>query len=94
MKGCKMANQYTAYKAAETARAVCRRHDIDFPAAIRITESIWAEARSAVLRIIGKEDWQKLSFSEKSAVCQIVVKGLLDKRRLAGFLSGVTKSIC
>lgn len=94
MKGRNMANQYTACKAAETARAVCRRHDIDFPAAIKMTESIWAEARRAVLGIIGKGDWHKLSFGEKSEVCQVVVKGLLDKRRLAGFLSGDRKSIC
>lgn len=80
-------------EAFNTARKICAAHDIGFAEAYRITSAIWDEARRAILAALDKEDWQKLTFSERSFVCQTVVRALLDRKKTLGFLSGATKTL-
>ncbi len=88
-----MNNTYIDRDAFNTARKLSASHGIEFSEAYRITSTIWDEARRAILTAIDKEDWQKLSFSERSSVCQSVVRALLDRKKTLGFLSGATKSL-
>lgn len=84
---------YMDLKSTEAAKSISRNSGIDFDTAFRITSSVWEEARRCILAAAGTDEWQKLSFSDKAYVCRAVVKALLDKKRLAGFLSGERKSI-
>ncbi len=86
-------NQYVATKAESTARAVSKAVDVDFGVALHITTRIWEEARRCILRVASTEDWQKLSFSDKARVCSEVVKVLLDREKVAGFVLGKTGRI-
>ncbi|MEE9615270.1 MAG: hypothetical protein V3W31_10050 [Thermodesulfobacteriota bacterium] len=91
-----MSNKYLRTKANETAEAICKKHNIKFPAALLMTRGIWEEARRCIMKTIGSygaENWQKLPLKEKAEVCSLVVRGLLDKRKLSGFMAGDRKSI-
>jgi len=79
--------------AFNTARQVSEAYGIGFSEAYRITSRIWEEARRAILTSVDKEDWQRLSFTERSRVCQTVVRALLDRKKTLDFLSGATKSL-
>lgn len=86
-----MGERYLKGKAAETAITVANRHGIEYASAYRITEAVWREARTALLKVIksyGCGEWQKLSLKDKSAVCAEVLKGLMDRRRLMDCLNG------
>jgi len=88
-----MSNDYLRAKAAETAAQVCRKYDMDFPTAFRITSLIWEEARSSILEAVDAQEWQKLTLSDKALVCQEVVKNLLDRERLSALLAGERKAL-
>jgi hypothetical protein len=91
-----MKDSYLSKKAAETAETIVKSYDIDFPTALVITRNIWEEARRCILKIIGSygvEGWQKLSLSDRAAVCSIVVRGLMDKGRLLSFMAGERRTI-
>ncbi|GMR04642.1 MAG: hypothetical protein BMS9Abin23_0544 [Thermodesulfobacteriota bacterium] len=79
--------------ADETARVICAKHNIDYQTALWITKAVWEEARRTIATLVGKQQWRQLSFSEKSHVCRVLVRGLLDRRKLSGFLSGETKRL-
>ncbi len=85
--------KFTDMEAFETAKKISAAHGISISEAYRITSTIWDEARRAILTAIDKEDWQRLSFSERSLVCQKVVRALLDRKKTLGFLSGATKRL-
>lgn len=84
---------YIQKKAEEAAKTVSRLHGMDYSTALLITRSIWKEAQRCILRATSGEEWQRLSIGEKSWICRSVIKGLLDRERLTGFLSGDRKSI-
>lgn len=84
---------YVHRKASGTAKEICTRYDVDFPEALRMTERLWSEARSVILKNLGSEEWGSLTLGEKSEVCRDVVKALLDRRRVEGFLSGGSRLV-
>ncbi|MFQ5354783.1 MAG: hypothetical protein ACE5DR_07530 [Thermodesulfobacteriota bacterium] len=84
---------YLDKEALGTARKISGCYGIKLPEAYSITSSIWEEARRAILTSVDKEDWRKLSFSDKSHVCQRVVRALMDKKKTLDFLSGTTKTL-
>jgi hypothetical protein len=91
-----MANAYIRAKAAETAKTIAQRHGIEYGVALKITLRLWAEARASIMRLIGdmgKENWDKLSAADKAAVCGVVVKELLNRKKLCGFLSGEKRGL-
>ncbi|MFQ5479775.1 MAG: hypothetical protein ACE5DW_00670 [Thermodesulfobacteriota bacterium] len=88
-----MSNSYLDKEAFSTAKKLCMGYGISFPEAYKITSSIWEEARRAILTSVDKEDWQKLSFSDKSHVCQRVVRALMDKKKTLDFVSGATNTL-
>ncbi len=88
-----MNNRYLDREAYSTARKLCMGYGISFPEAYKITSTIWEEARRAILTSVDKEDWQKLSFSDKSHVCQTVVRALMDRKKTLDFVSGATKTL-
>ncbi|MEE8573960.1 MAG: hypothetical protein V3T30_00990 [Thermodesulfobacteriota bacterium] len=91
-----MNDQYLKAKAVESAVQLAARHRIAPAKALRITETVWREARRALLKVIksyGEEKWHELSLEEKSMVCRTVIKGLLDKQKIEGFLNGDRREI-
>ena len=43
---------------------------------------------SKIASSIGEKNWLNLPFKEKAAICTVVVRSLLDRKRLMGFISG------
>jgi len=86
-------NSYLDKEALSTATRLSAGYGINLPQAYRITSTIWEEARRAILTSVDKEDWHRLSFSDKSHVCQRVVRALMDKKKTLDFLSGATKTL-
>jgi len=84
---------YLDKEALSTAKRLSGSYGIELPQAYRITSAIWEEARRAILTSVDKEDWRKLSFTDKSHVCQRVVRALMDKKKTLDFLSGATKTL-
>jgi len=84
---------YLDKEALSTAKRLSGNYGIELPQAYRITSAIWEEARRAILTSVDKEDWRKLSFTDKSHVCQRVVRALMDKKKTLDFLSGATKTL-
>ncbi|MBI1913050.1 MAG: hypothetical protein HYS21_13770 [Deltaproteobacteria bacterium] len=80
-------------KARDTAKVLSAEFNVDFPTALQLTQAIWEEARKCILKITGTEGWQRLSLSERAYVCQSVVKALMNKKNVIGFLSGERKTI-
>ena len=74
-------------KYIETARTLSLMHGVDFATALKITESVWNEARRSIEGLVDKGAWQRMSLDDKSAVCQVVIRKLLDKRRLLSAIS-------
>lgn len=91
-----MTNPYLEAKAVQTAESIVKSHNVDFPTALAVTTRIWEEARQSILRAVGPNGasaWQKLTLSDKAAVCSTVVRGLLDRERLCELLKGERKEI-
>jgi len=86
-------DSYPDIDALSTAKRLSGCYGIELPQAYGITRSIWEEARRAILASVDKEDWRKLSFTDKSHVCQRVVRALMDKKKTLDFLSGATKTL-
>jgi len=84
---------YLDQEALSTAKRLAGAYGIGLPQAYRITSGIWEEARRAILTSVDKEDWQRLSFGDKSHVCQRVVRALMDKNKTLDFLSGRVKTL-
>jgi len=84
---------YLDKEALSTAKRLSGAYGIELPQAYRITSAIWEEARRAILTSVDKEDWRKLSFTDKSHVCQRVVRALMDKNKTLDFLSGATNTL-
>ena len=82
---------YAALKARETARELVKAHNMDYATAYFISFRLWQEARRGISKIassIGEKNWLNLPFKEKAAICTVVVRSLLDRKRLMGFISG------
>jgi len=75
------------------AALLSRRRGVDFKRALQVTEKIWEEAGRSVERIVSKEEWRKLSFKDKAHICALVVKALLDRKRLSEFVSNDRKRL-
>jgi len=91
-----MGNDYIKTKAKLAAAGLVRKHGLDFAAAYSISQRLWREARKSILKIIGTygtDRWQKLSLRDKAEVCSIVVRGLLDKKKVLDFMEGKRKGI-
>lgn len=88
-----MNDAYMNAKAAQHAGILCSQHKVGFQTALKLTTALWDEARRAILAVAGSSGWNRLSFAEKACICQAVIKGLLDKKTLNGFLSGERKGI-
>lgn len=82
---------YAALKARETAMELVKAHNMDYATAYFISLRLWQEARRGISRIassVGEKNWLNLPFKEKAAICTVVVRSLLDRKRLMGFISG------
>jgi len=84
---------YPDRAAFSTAKRLSECYGIELQQSYGITRKIWEEARRAILTSVDKEDWQNLSFTDKSHVCQRVVRSLRDKEKTLDFLSGETKTL-
>ncbi|MFZ3072424.1 MAG: hypothetical protein WA162_04200 [Thermodesulfobacteriota bacterium] len=87
---------YVSRKAAETAAQLVKAHNMDYATAYFISLRLWHEARRAMMKIassFGEKRWRSLSFKEKAAVSTAVVRSLLDRKRLMGFISGEKTSL-
>lgn len=84
-------DHYVALKARETAMELVKAHNMDYATAYFISFRLWQEARRGISKIassIGEKNWLNLPFKEKAAICTVVVRSLLDRKRLMGFISG------
>lgn len=80
----------------EMARLVARVHAIDFGTACFIVLKIWNEATRCLFEVMGRNGagaWQRLPFKEKAAICSVVVKNLLDGRKVTAFIEDRRKGI-
>jgi hypothetical protein len=83
-------------KTIETAEGVAVASGINPQVARALTFKIYKEARRSMLAMLGphgEESWESLSFKDRAAIASEVVRGLLDKRRLAEFIEGDRRSI-
>lgn len=83
-----MTNPYIEEKALRAALVISKKHGMDPVKALDMTREIWQEARRSILTMSEAENWKKLAFREKAAVCEAVVRSLLDEKRVEGFLTG------
>jgi len=91
-----MDDGYIVEMAKRNAKDLARCYKVDIKTAFYITFRLLYEARRCIMEIVGDygaENWQKMSLSEKSAVCSEVVKGLLDKEKVSGFIDGSNKGL-
>lgn len=86
-----VSDAYIESKASVAARVLGSK-GIDREEAQRLARALWREARSCILMTAGPQ-WHRMSAGDKAAVCGLVVKALLDKKRLGAFLSGERKSL-
>lgn len=88
---------YIEKKAVEGAQAVAASvKGVDPGLCYLFNRRLLEEARNSILKIIGKmgrTEWQRLSFSDRAAICTMVVRALLDKKRVCEFLSGQKKEL-
>jgi hypothetical protein len=89
----KAPSRYLRSKAAAAARVLTLAHGMEYGAALRMTEALWREARTAILRAATADEWQGLSLGDKAAICGAVIRGLLDRKAIAAFLSGEARRI-
>ncbi len=83
-------------KSASQAQDLMRIHGLDRATAEAIMSRIWQQAWGDIFKLIGsygKGSWQSLSFSDRSAVCTEIIRGLLDEKTLTGFFAGSKKSL-
>ncbi len=89
--------RYTEKKALENTMAMLNAHrGADPVVCYRFNKSLLEEARRSILRMLGKrgvESWKSLSFSDRALICTMVVRALLDKKRVTEFLSGERKRL-
>ncbi len=89
--------EVSAAKVREVAFELVKLHGIDTNTALLITTRIFLEAKRALLDLVksyGSETWQSMTIEEKSLISSEVVKGLLSKERLNGFLNGKKPLVC
>ena len=82
---------YAAVKARETAMELVKAHNVDYATAYYISFRLWQEARRAMMKIassLGEKNQRDIPFKEKAYICSAVVRSLLDRKRLMGFISG------
>ncbi|MBI5560563.1 MAG: hypothetical protein HY883_04755 [Deltaproteobacteria bacterium] len=87
---------YISLKTKEAAERLSRAHGVDSGTAYLVTRMLWLEARRSIIGIMGRggeDGWQRMSLKEKTAICSVVVKNLLDKRKVAAFVNGRSKGI-
>ena len=83
--------RYAALKARETAMELVKAHNVDYATAYYISFRLWQEARRAMMKIassLGEKNQRDIPFKEKAYICSAVVRSLLDRKRLMGFISG------
>ncbi len=91
-----MDDGYIVEMAKRNAADLARCYKIDMKTALYITFRLLYEARRSIVAIVGDygtENWQRMSITEKSAICTKVVKGLLDKEKIEAFINGKSKSL-
>ena len=86
-------NIHLIKKASDNARSLTKNFSISRKTALEITTRLWAEARHIILSQVSAEEWSTLSAKDKSIICGMVVKALLDKKKLIGFLAGDRKHL-
>ncbi len=86
-------NGYIEKKIHETSRMLIRHTGIDPSTALLLTRNIWYGARRAILDLAGTSRWHGLSFTDKADICTAVVRGLLNRKVLLGFVRGERKGI-
>ncbi|MBI5233820.1 MAG: hypothetical protein HY880_05650 [Deltaproteobacteria bacterium] len=83
-------------KGPAAAQGLIKRHGLDYSTAFCITDAIWQESRRSLKRLIsawGEDEWKRLGFTDKVEVCRILIRALLDKKRVASFLAGDRKTL-
>lgn len=85
-------NQWTKDKAKDNARLIAEKHNINPVLANKMTLALWNEARRIILNVVneygGSEAWQKMSKADRTEACTQAIKGLLNRKKVEGFLSG------
>lgn len=87
---------YVIRKARETAAALVKARNMDYATAYFISLRLWHEASRAMAKIassLGEARWRSLPFKEKAYIATMVVRSLLDRKRLMSFISGEKTSI-
>ncbi len=88
---------YIEKKAVEGAQAVAASvRGVDPRLCYLFNRRLLEEARNSILKLVGKmgrEGWQRLSFSDRAAICTMVVRALLDEKRVCQFLSGEKRGL-
>lgn len=87
-------NQYVKKKATGNARLLSQEYNIEYATAIKMTSRLWEGARAAILNRVSAEEWQKLSGADKALICTEIIKALMDKKKVLGFLNNETRTLC